>query len=59
MLLGTVVFSQIFGHFMQPDAVFQSPDVAMYVAAGVLALALGLFVATVRAHPQARGAGAE
>jgi hypothetical protein len=54
-----VVFSQIFGHFMQPDAVFQSPDVAMYVAAGVLALALGLFVATVRAHPQARGAGAE
>jgi DHA1 family tetracycline resistance protein-like MFS transporter len=59
MLLGTVVFSQIFGHFMQPDALIQSPDVAMYVAAAVLALALLLFVATVRAHPQVRTGGAE
>jgi DHA1 family tetracycline resistance protein-like MFS transporter len=59
MLLGTVVFSQIFGHFMQPDALIQSPDVAMYVAAAVLALALLLFVATVRAHPQDRTGGAE
>lgn len=59
MLLGTVVFSQIFGHFMQPDARIKSPDVAMYVAAAVLALALLLFVATVRAHPQDRTGGAE
>jgi len=59
MLLGTVVFSQIFGHFMQPDARIKSPDVAMYVAAAVLALALLLFVATVRAHPQVRTGGAE
>ena len=59
MLLGTVVFSQIFGHFMQPNALIQSPDVAMYVAAAVLALALLLFVATVRAHPQDRTVGAE
>jgi DHA1 family tetracycline resistance protein-like MFS transporter len=59
MLLGTVVFSQIFGHFMQPEALIQSPDVAMYVAAAVLALALALFVATVRAYPQDRTRGAE
>jgi uncharacterized MnhB-related membrane protein len=44
---------------MQPDALIQSPDVAMYVAAAVLALALALFVATVRAHPQDRTGGAE
>jgi DHA1 family tetracycline resistance protein-like MFS transporter len=59
MLLGTVVFSQIFGHFMQPDAFIRSPDVAMYVAAAVLVLALGLFVATARAHPQGQSRGAD
>ncbi|MCA3517801.1 MAG: hypothetical protein IOC88_13085 [Rhodobacter sp.] len=59
MLLGTVVFSQIFGHFMQPDAFIQSPDVAMYVAAAVLVLALALFVATARAHSQDRTRGAD
>jgi DHA1 family tetracycline resistance protein-like MFS transporter len=48
MLAGTVFFSQIFGYFMREDAPFRSPDVAFFVAAGFLALALGLFLVTVR-----------
>jgi DHA1 family tetracycline resistance protein-like MFS transporter len=48
MLFGTVVFSQIFGRFMQPDAAFRSPDVGYYVAAGVLAVAVGMFLALTR-----------
>jgi DHA1 family tetracycline resistance protein-like MFS transporter len=48
MLFGTVFFAQIFGHFMQPDAVLQSPDVAFFIAAGVMAVALALFVVTAR-----------
>jgi MFS transporter, DHA1 family, tetracycline resistance protein len=45
MLAGTVFFSQIFGHFMKPDAVVVSPDIAYFVAAVVLVLALGMFAA--------------
>ncbi len=48
MLFGTVVFSQIFGRFMQPDAAFRSPDVSYFVAAAVLAAAVGLFLALTR-----------
>ena len=48
MLFGTVVFSQVFGHFMQPDAAIRSPDIAFYLAAGVLALTLVLFMLLVR-----------
>lgn len=54
MLAGTVFFSQIFGYFMQETAPFRSPDVAFFVAAGFLAVALALFLLTVR-----RGAIAE
>ncbi len=43
MLGGTVFFSQIFGFFMQPDAPIRSPDMAFFVAAGFLLLALILF----------------
>jgi DHA1 family tetracycline resistance protein-like MFS transporter len=51
MLMGTVAFSQIFGFFMRPGAPVQSPDVAFFVAAAVLAVALALFVLTVRPQP--------
>jgi MFS transporter, DHA1 family, tetracycline resistance protein len=44
MLLGTVFFSQVFAWFMQPNALVQSPNVAMYVAAGFLALSLLIFL---------------
>ena len=46
MLGGTVFFSQIFGFFMQPGAPVVSPDVAFFVAGGLLALTLGLFLVT-------------
>jgi DHA1 family tetracycline resistance protein-like MFS transporter len=59
MLLGTVTFAQIFGHFMRPESAWQSPDVAFFVAGGVLALALMLFVATVRPRPDPVTVGAE
>ncbi len=44
MLLGTVFFSQLFSWFAKPNAILQSPDVAMYVAAGFLALTLLIFL---------------
>jgi MFS transporter, DHA1 family, tetracycline resistance protein len=46
MLGGTVFFSQVFGYFMHPDAPVVSPDIAYFVAGGMLALTLGLFLVT-------------
>ncbi len=43
MLAGTVFFSQIFGYFMQPSGAVFSPDIAFFIAAGVLALSLVMF----------------
>jgi DHA1 family tetracycline resistance protein-like MFS transporter len=48
MLAGTVVFSQIFGHFMAEGRAWHSPDVAYWVAGGCLAVTLGLFVTLTR-----------
>lgn len=58
MLAGTVFFSQVFGYFMQPNAIVQSPDVAFFLAAGFMSVALGLFLVTVR-RPLDRAVGAE
>jgi len=44
MLLGTVFFSQIFGYFMQDSAPVRSPDMAFFVAAGLLVVTLAMFV---------------
>lgn len=44
MLAGTVFFAQIFGWFMHPEAAFQSPDVAYFVAGAGLALTLAVMV---------------
>jgi MFS transporter, DHA1 family, tetracycline resistance protein len=44
MLLGTVFFSQVFSWFSQPNNLVQSPDVAMFAAAGFLALTMVLFI---------------
>jgi DHA1 family tetracycline resistance protein-like MFS transporter len=48
MLFGTVIFSQIFGRFMQAEAALRSPDVAFWVAAVVLAAAVAMFLALTR-----------
>jgi DHA1 family tetracycline resistance protein-like MFS transporter len=44
MLLGTVVFSQMFGYFLLPTSPIISPNIAFFVAAACLAVALGWFV---------------
>ncbi len=50
MLLGTVVFSQIFGYFLKPEAPFISTDIAFFVAAAISAVALVLFLVSSRHH---------
>ena len=40
MLAGTVTFSQVFAAFMAPDARWQTPDAAYFLAAAALAVAL-------------------
>jgi DHA1 family tetracycline resistance protein-like MFS transporter len=47
MLAGTLTFTQVFGYFMGENAPFQSPDVAFFLAAVLLAATLVLFVLTV------------
>ncbi len=46
MLFGTIFFAQVFGWFVSPAAPFRSPDVAFFVAAAAMALALVLFLRT-------------
>ena len=45
MLAGTVFFSQVFGHFMAEGRVWRSPDVAYWIGAATLTLALALYLA--------------
>jgi MFS transporter, DHA1 family, tetracycline resistance protein len=44
MLGGTIFFSQVFAHFMDEGRVDPSPNVAFFVAAGLLAVVFGLFM---------------
>ncbi len=48
MLAGTVVFTQVFAHFMAPEAGWQTPDAAYFLAGGLLALTLLLYLWTLR-----------
>lgn len=50
MLLGTVFFAQIFGYFMRPQAAFQSPNVAFFVAGGGLGATLLAMVWVMKRH---------
>jgi DHA1 family tetracycline resistance protein-like MFS transporter len=44
MLFGTVFFALVFGHFLAEDRGWRSPMWPSWVAAGCLALTLGLFL---------------
>lgn len=44
MLFGTVFFGQVFGFFMGQGAPIRSPDVAYFIAAGLIALAAILYI---------------
>jgi MFS transporter, DHA1 family, tetracycline resistance protein len=48
MLVGTVIFSQVFGYFMQEDRGAPSPNVAFYLAAVLLLITLAMYLAVVR-----------
>ena len=48
MLIGTILFSQVFGFFMQDARGQPSPDVAFYLAAGLLLVTLALYLRVVR-----------
>ncbi len=48
MLVGTVMFAQVFSMFMQPDARVQTPDAAFFLAAALLLVTLGLFLRIVK-----------
>lgn len=50
MLLGTVFFAQIFGYLMRPQAAFQSPNVAFFVAGGGLGATLLAMVWVMKRH---------
>jgi DHA1 family tetracycline resistance protein-like MFS transporter len=47
MLVGTVFFGQVFGYFMSGTAPITSPDVAYWIASGIIALSVVLFAVIV------------
>jgi MFS transporter, DHA1 family, tetracycline resistance protein len=53
MLLGTVVFSQIFGYFLLPTSPIVSPNIAFFVAAAFLVLSLVLFLVNTQKYHRA------
>jgi MFS transporter, DHA1 family, tetracycline resistance protein len=48
MLVGTVLFSQVFGYFMQEERGTPSPNVAFYLASALLLMTLAMYLALVR-----------
>ncbi|MBZ0260618.1 MAG: TCR/Tet family MFS transporter [Hyphomicrobiales bacterium] len=48
LLVGTVMFAQIFGYFLQDGSPIQSPNVAYYISAGLGLLALSVFIHVTR-----------
>lgn len=48
MLVGTVLFSQVFGYFMQEARGTPSPNVAFYLASGLLFAVVAMYLAVVR-----------
>ena len=58
-LVGTLLFTQVFSYFMSPEAPLRSPDVAFFLAGGVLVLAFVWLVFLVaRPRNQLRPGGA-
>ncbi|RYI25704.1 MAG: MFS transporter [Acetobacteraceae bacterium] len=48
MLVGTVLFSQVFGYFMQAERGTPSPNVAFYLASALLLGVVAMYLAVVR-----------
>jgi DHA1 family tetracycline resistance protein-like MFS transporter len=48
MLVGTILFSQVFGYFMQAERGTPSPNVAFYLASAILFAVVAMYLAMVR-----------
>ena len=54
MVLGTVLFAQVFGWFMKPNTVLVSPGVAYFLAGIMVAGTLAIFLSLKRQPPVTR-----
>jgi MFS transporter, DHA1 family, tetracycline resistance protein len=59
MLLGTVLFSQLFGYFMQPNPILVTPDISYFVAGMILIVATVMFVSLTRGNASLRQSSKE
>ena len=48
LLVGTVMFAQIFGYFLQDGSPIQSPNVAYFISAALGLMALSVFIHVTR-----------
>jgi DHA1 family tetracycline resistance protein-like MFS transporter len=51
LLVGTVMFAQIFGYFLQDGSPIQSPNVAYFISATLSLVALAVFIRVTRRRP--------
>jgi DHA1 family tetracycline resistance protein-like MFS transporter len=51
LLVGTVMFAQIFGYFLQDGSPIQSPNVAYFISAALSLVALAFFIRVTRRRP--------
>jgi len=51
LLVGTVMFAQIFGYFLQDGSPIQSPNVAYFISAALGLAALAIFIRVTRSRP--------
>lgn len=54
LIIGTVLFTQVFGWFMQPNPIIVSPSVAYFLGGGMMVLTLLYFVSLKPAKPVTR-----
>jgi DHA1 family tetracycline resistance protein-like MFS transporter len=54
LIIGTVLFAQVFGWFMQPNAIVVSPSIAYFLGGGMMVLTLVYFLSLKEARPATR-----
>jgi MFS transporter, DHA1 family, tetracycline resistance protein len=51
LIIGTVLFAQVFGWFMQPNPIIVSPSVAYFLGGGMMVVTLALFLGLKQVKP--------
>jgi DHA1 family tetracycline resistance protein-like MFS transporter len=51
LIIGTVLFAQVFGWFMKPNPIIVSPSVAYFLGGGLMVLTLVFFLTLKQAKP--------